>query len=323
MVDYFEKIIFPALKNELFKRKSKTCEHYLTDVKIVNLADELDEPQLALVGIHIRRLLLEIKHDYIVEQGFIPIGETKYSAPYSTFILLLKNHRLIQFKDQAGSPDVRSLGATVREFIRQYRNNAIREVRRFIFDGIEPSQEVKNMIDMNKETLQMPRRELRDFLKNQFYPEPEINVVPIPSPNIIEQKMKYIKSIQQVNFRVYPLNSELDFSGFYKSLRTATTELNAPSGQAVFNGPKDINSVGDYLKESKGMADFIVYARSETEKLKLSPDELIENIQLSIPEGAVLEEQAKYVYSKVKDREEIAMVSDENRQNYKKYLDRS
>lgn len=320
---------------EDFYRQTKSNEFFLSDVKLMDLADKSNgqEPEVVLVGKHIRRVQLEIKQDYQVDNGFIPIGERKYSAPYSTFILLLKNHRVIHFRDQPGSPDIRSLGSTIREFIRKYTRQAVKD----ILGNSEKSSELYTQFVNYSATLEEMKHigetdvlleetkhtgmvDFRKYLNDIVFPEPEVNIVPIPSSYKIEERMKDIIKIKSLNFRVYPLNAELDLFGFTSALRTATTELGAPSGSANFNGPKNIDTAGEYLKNSQGMADFVMDASTSTEKIKLRPDELTENIPVSVPAGATSNEEIRVIYDSVMERPEISNVSGENRNEYNVYL---
>lgn len=304
MIHYFNQILFPALTNYEFVRLYKDNEYYLTDISLVNLSENTNNPEIALIGRHVRRHKVNIKQDYSKEKGFIPIGEIRPSAPYSSFILLIRNHRLIHFKDQSESPEVRSLSSTVRVFIDQYRKKLIQS----------------KVEEINKEQVSISsKKELRKYL-NTIFPQPEIDIVPIPSEDIVEQKMKDVIKISTLKFRVYSLNSEIDPSDFYSDIRQIVDELGSPSAEATFSGPRNIDRVTDYLKESKGMADFTVKAHTGSELITLKPDQFVEVIQATISEETPFESQAKQAYLAIKHRSEIINTSQENIDNYKKFL---
>ena len=93
MLDYF-KTIWPAFNDKnlirtTYRKKNPELpiKYHISDTQII----ELKDGNLALVGKHIKRTILEISDDK--DQGFI--GEPEDSAPYSTFIILLHNHRVI------------------------------------------------------------------------------------------------------------------------------------------------------------------------------------------------------------------------------------
>lgn len=88
MLERLEDLIFPAITNKQYKRKvkaknGKLTEYFLTNVKIT----EIPNGDLVLIGEHVKRVIVEIKQDYSPEKGYIPIGESIPSAPFSTFIV--------------------------------------------------------------------------------------------------------------------------------------------------------------------------------------------------------------------------------------------
>jgi hypothetical protein len=306
MLHYFNHFIYRALNKE-YVRETKSASYYLDDVQVIEIPSKSGKPELCLIGKHVKRVKLEIKNDYEPGSGFVHIGQAPYSAPYSTFILLLRNHRIIHFKDQKGSPEVQSLTPTIKHFLKQFRKEQVVKERR------EPNTHIKEQFQNYDGTL-------HQFLTKVIYPQAEVNIVPIPEPSIVKEKMRKIKKIYSVKYRVYPLNAEIDMSEFLSAIRNATEVFDTPSGEVSFNGPKNIEEVTTSIEESRGLADFTLKGQTNTEKLTLKPEMLTENIEVPIDDNASLVEQSKEVYNFVKDKEEIANTSQDNQDLFDKYL---
>lgn len=315
MLKFFEKLIYPAVTNEEYVRKSRDSEYYLTEVELVNLSDSEEEPEYALIGKHVKRHLVTIKNDFKVGKGFIPVGETKHSAPFSVFILLLKNHRIIHFKDQRESPTLNALGTTIKVFTNFYRYELIQKI--VTENGSEYLKHRSKLVDKNG------RREINKYFKEEVYPEPDINIVPIPSDHLIEEQMKHIKKIQSLSFRVFPLNHEIDTNEFLSAVRQITENFETPSGQVNFNSPKNIPAVTKVLKESDGLADFTVKAVTDQGQITLKPEEFSESIPVRVEEEPqTFVGLVKQIFSRLIGRRELATVSDENEREYRHFVER-
>lgn len=312
LLDHLADLILPAITSKIYKRKvksksGKTTEYFLTNVKIIRLPND----ELALIGEHVKRVILEIKQDYSPEEGYIPIGENIPSAPFSTFIIFLKNHRVAHLPDQPGSPDIRSFSATFNDIIRQYRStlriNAINKLKsdKFIYNGIK----LRNISEFDD-----------IFIKE--CPISTINVVPIPSDNIIEEKFKLIKKVKSLKFKLYNLNSEIDDEPMFEAIKSVMNNVNSRTVNAEFPSPKDLDEVKRYATICKGKYDFTIDSRgNDKEKIIVRPDSLSEQIPLSIEDNVGLEKRSDSIYNVIKEKSEIRECASDNLQNYNKHKD--
>ena len=307
MLDFFTELFMPAIIDGKYTRKTKskskkTTEYFITNTKLI----ELEDGEIVLVGEHVKRVILEIKQDFSKESGFIYKGQNIPSAPYSTFILLLKNHRVAYFPDQQGSPDIRSFATTMRELIGQHRSSLHLSYRcnlennDFIFDGIKVNSfsEFKEMFD-------------------EKYPVPTINIVPIPDAKLVDKRFEDIRKVSELTFRLYNLNSEIDDEPMFTDIKRAMNRLGSKNVATKFSGPKEIDVVKQYTTICNGKYDFSVKAVTNSkEKVTIRPDSLAEQIPIKLNDEETIENNSKVVYNEIKDREEVKACSLENLNTY-------
>ena len=117
MLEYFEKIIFPAFTAKYKRGKEGEPRFYFTDVKIKEI-----DGRYALVGNYIKDTKYEV-YTTIDKGKLVPNPSEIPTAPYSRFIILLENHRMVLVRNESQSPDIRSFQLTIKDFIKRYRRN--------------------------------------------------------------------------------------------------------------------------------------------------------------------------------------------------------
>ena len=108
MLDYFDTYIFPALTSDI-TRKETNIEYLLKEVEIST--DKRND--YVIVGKIVKKTELEIKSDIDYLGKLVEKDEEHSSAPYSTFVIYLKNHRVALVPNQKGSPGLASFRATI------------------------------------------------------------------------------------------------------------------------------------------------------------------------------------------------------------------
>lgn len=103
LLKYFDSIVVPAFQSGI-KKDNKDAELFFMNVEVV----EDSEGEYVLVGYVVKKTVLEVKSD-VDEKGNLIEKDEKYpSAPYSTFAIYLKNHRMVYVLNQKGSPNIKS-----------------------------------------------------------------------------------------------------------------------------------------------------------------------------------------------------------------------
>lgn len=317
MLKYFQSLLFPAITSGSFARKGKNGSFYLTDVELVDISNDKNVRELALIGKHIRKVVLDIRNDFEVGKGLIHVGERRPSAPFSTFILLLRNHRLIHYRDQAGSPDVRSLAVTFEVAMKSFRKKYIKTVvEQYEETGEYPLTETLG--EISKKAFPT-KAKLNKYLYDKL-PLPVINIIPIPDKDVVESTFSKITKITELNFRFFSLNSELQVNGLLQQLNDFSDEISPSSGNLIYKNPTKLNRVEKAVEESRGLTDIKISAFMGKDKVTLSTDSFTENIPLKVPVNEDLVYQAKDIYSNLNSRRQLRTTSDENKLNYAEFL---
>ena len=180
-----------------------------------------------------------------------------YSAPYSTFVLLLRNHRLIYIHDQSGvisSPGVESFAKTVYDYYMNFRRNKMTQFM----------NEKENKSRLTK------RNKRYDELNKEFsadFPPVEVNISGITTAEGLSAILRKLEKIQSVRFRVFPLNAELDEEPVFAALRA--TKANNKIENAEINlsgfGARAVENVTHLIHASNGQANYLIKGRERDE----------------------------------------------------------
>lgn len=112
MLEYFENIVFPAFTGDYIRGKRDDLPRYFFEnVQVKEIDDEY-----VMVGNYVKET--EYKVITTVHEGELVNSPADIpTAPYSRFLIFLKNHRMVLVRNETGSPDIRSFQKTVREIL--------------------------------------------------------------------------------------------------------------------------------------------------------------------------------------------------------------
>ncbi|CAM4399140.1 hypothetical protein BAMA_18445 [Bacillus manliponensis] len=197
MLDYFQEIVMPAFQLPK-KRESEGNKYFFEKVRLI-----MTQGSIMLGGLLVKSTKLEVKSLYIEGEGLKSTDESYPSAPYSYFLINLQNHRMVIVKNQKGSPSLGNFSATASFLLKDY----IREFNK----GVEE--------------------------KEEKLPMANLNVVAIPSEDVIRKELKKVKKIKEVVLRFYPLNGDIDGKKIFSYWRDELKELGSKSGFTQINTP--------------------------------------------------------------------------------------
>jgi hypothetical protein len=277
MLNYLREIIYPAFKSKL-KRKVYEDVYFFEDVSI----KEVSQERYALVGIFVKKTKLEVKTEYDYSKGVTFTNKFYDAAPISIFTIFLDNHRMIYTTNQKGSPDIRSFNATVKDIVNQY-------IRRYNNDKDE----------------------------NEKLPYPAINIVNLPSEKDVKEKLRDVKKIKKLTFKLFNPNGDFNISDTYDGLLEQLEEAGSKQGSFVINSPTKFNNVADMITDTRGLAE----AKLEVEyttggKGTIDHETMGEKIAIELPSETSIETVSNIVTDTLKVRAELQMVSDENKEIY-------
>ena len=283
MIEYFNEIVYPALKQEKIISNNNDLNYLLMDVKLIELKDE----NLALCGIIVKDTILEIKSK-LIEGELENTDESYETSPYSIFCIYLKNHRMILVRNQKGSPDLKSFSSVIKKLINSYihENNGLRKKK-----------------------------------KEKLLPKADINVVGIPIKGSLKSQINKIEKISKLKMNFYRLNSDTDMSEINNFFRkNFLNDLESETGNIEANSPKNRDKIVELVESSEGMAKTTVTGfLSGNRPIKISNNKLSEITNISIDSGKSITEQIKHVGKIGMTIENVMLTGDENKKSYEKY----
>ncbi|RGY66703.1 hypothetical protein DXA30_02820 [Fusobacterium ulcerans] len=222
MLKEFKRIIFPAFKTGK-KEYSKSIikKFFFNDIKIfdTNLG-------YCLYGKIIKDIDLLIKSKLDKDGNLIEADDKVPSAPYSEFILILKNHRMLFTPSQQGSP-------TLRDF-----KNLI-------------SHSIKNTIRMN------------DIRENKRILKFKLNIFVIPEEITLKNKLDKFEKIEFFKFEIQPQNSRLFDNEYIRKLEVERKGLGADKIEQKIVKPSHLNRIKEIVLKFKDMAYYTLKGKEK------------------------------------------------------------
>lgn len=291
MLNYFDSIIYPALQKDKDLKTKRKKYYIIKDLEIIDY-----EGQYALKGLFIKKTELEIFSD-MVDDKLIEKDIRMSAAPYSLFILMLTNHRLILVKNQNGSPSISNFETHIKKIISKY---------------IEVE---------NRERTKLKEKENKDI---PLLPNMNLNIVSFPSKESLEKQLANLKKIKKVALKVYPLNGEVLVNDVFMDLRKELDILKSSSGNFDINSPKDIKEVTNLVEGTKGTVKATITGINKNDKDTTIVDEFYkEEHEVLLPEHQSDEENVKEVIQDaLSKKSEMREISDENKSIYLRSLEK-
>ena len=276
MLEYFDTLIYPAFTSD-FSRKEKDVEYLFKGVKLVHDKNE----NFVLVGKLVKKTVLDVCSDIDPEGELIEKDEHYSSAPYSTFAIFLKNHRMVLVPNQKGSPTLASFRSTVCRVFSEYR------------------KQINENVDDEKKI-----------------PEPIVKVVGIPSVKSMREALSTVERVHELKLRFYPLNGDIDFAGLFGNMTTELRKtVGSKNGETILKSPKNVEGIAKVLEEAAGTVEpVLTVTTKEKAKVKLKENEITERYKIKLSEDNSFEEESKEV---VKETEGLNLIeySNENHEN--------
>lgn len=116
LIERVDDIIIPALTSGIVKKSGEKTRFIFEDV----LLREIEEDEWVIQGLFIKDTVLDVMSEYSPNTGLEKTEKHINSAPYSLFIIYLKNHRMVLVKNQSSSPDIRNFASAFKEIIGAY-----------------------------------------------------------------------------------------------------------------------------------------------------------------------------------------------------------
>lgn len=282
MLTHFEDIILPAFISDY--KRGKEDEYPIFSFSDVQIK-EAENGEYVLVGNY-------IKDTKYTVHTTLHNGELKSSpaqvptAPYSRFIIFLKNHRMILVRNEPLSPDIRSFQATVRTVLNKYISTKNKEA------------EEKN---------------------SKRLPYAIVNIVDIPLKDDIETILKEVATIKWVKLRFFPLNNDINPLPVAQAITDEMKRVGSKTGNATFNSPESKSGVQKMIEDTAGLAVTTMEVIDiEGDKRKIKEGSFTSNKPIAFARD-IQNEDDKYIISEAKKNELIKRTSDANEALYNRF----
>lgn len=280
MLTHFGDIIYPAFTCGYVRGKEdETAKYSFDDVRLKKI-----DREYVLVGNFVKDT--EYKVITTVQEGELKSSPARVpTAPYSRFLIFLRNHRMILVRNENASPDVRSFQKTVSEILRKY---------------------------IRTENMNRP--------KDNRLPGVVVHIVDIPREDSIEQALRDVKKVNWLKFRFFPLNNDLDTSSLLAAIRERMVVAGSKTGNVQFNSPGNKNGIQEIIVSTNGLVEAsleVVDDDGEVRRLKEGTFSSSTKIEYS---GNVDENGDMYLAMQAKKNQAMSTVSEENKSLYDQKL---
>lgn len=234
MLTYFKDIIYPAFRKGYIRGTKNGTKFYFSDVKIKFLQGEY-----VLVGNIIKDTYYEVKTQ-IENEELVDSPALVPTAPYSRFMLFLKNHRMVLLKNENNSPELRNFRSTIKMFI------------------------YKQVHEYNK-----------DKNKQEKIPFPDVNIEGKALKGALDVELAKFKKINKLIVRVFPLNNDFDTDTMVDAIRHTVIGMEGNSANITVNGPKSHEGVKEFFDHSDGKISVTALGIADDDSvLRLDNDKL-------------------------------------------------
>ena len=228
LLEYFDQIVFPAFTSDYIRENDNSGTSFV----LQNVALKEIKNDIVLVGNYIKitgySAMTQFKHNELVS-----VNQYLESAPFSRFIIFLRNHRMILVKNENASPDIRSFQAMVRGCLSSYRSEQLKKKK-------SKSRIIK--IDI---------------------PIANVNIVDMPLPQNIDDILKDVGKMEFLKLRFFPLNNDLDGEELFKAFRGMMCDADSRTGNITINTPKSKQGVSNIIKSTSGLVEPILKVRDK------------------------------------------------------------
>jgi len=278
MLEYFENIVFPAFTGDYIRgKRDELPRYFFENVQVKEIDDEY-----VMVGNYVKET--EYKVITTVQEGELVNSPADIpTAPYSRFLIFLKNHRMVLVRNETGSPDIRSFQKTVREILSTH----IREENR--------------------------KRE-----KENKLPIAIVHIVDIPLKDNIAEVLKNVNKVNWFKLRFFPLNNDLDPLPLAKYVRDDMRTVGSKTTNIVFNTPASKNGITKVIEETGGLAEAsLLVTDAEGEKRRITEEAFTSTTKIEY-NGNISPSGDAYIASQAKKDGVISNTSPDNARIYER-----
>ncbi|MBP3546318.1 MAG: hypothetical protein J6K16_04200 [Alphaproteobacteria bacterium] len=280
MLCHFEDMIFPAFTSGFHRGKEGEYPlFYFDEIQIKEINGEY-----VLCGNYIKDMQYKI-NTTIQDGKLVSTPANVPSAPYSRFIIFLKNHRMILVRNESQSPDIRSFQTTVKRMLSSFvsKENASRD-------------------------------------KNNKLPIPHVNIIDLPMRQNIEKTLQTVHKIKSLKFRFFPLNNDIPSNFMANAVKQEMQKVQSKHAGIHFTSPGSKKAVSDLIEESAGLAEATLEVSDRNgNKTKIKGNSFSASKKISFGRD-IYSSDDEYIVDQAKQDDIITHTSDDNKKLYQQFL---
>ncbi len=235
LLDKFTEIVMPSfVEGRYFRSYAGKSEYFFLDTQVIQLNDSKNKPEYALKGKLVKNTKLQRYQIY--ENGELVSDKKELdSAPSSSFLLLLSNHRLIFTKEVPNAPSIKNFETISSCFLKKRYLEYINE---------KYNNKIANGIKVTKKELEIDT------------PEPFLRITPLTDNESLNEFILRFEKINNVSVTLLPTNNEeFDLDDFWNNVDTLGEDINSNTVKLEFrNNEGSLKADKVYEKLSSAVA---------------------------------------------------------------------
>lgn len=214
LIDYFTDIVMPSFFEMKYKRKLKNGEFFFLDTELIKLEKIEREPILAIRGRIVKNTKLIREQIFSKDSLVSDISELE-TAPSSSFLLILNNHRLIFSKEVSGGPTLSNFKSMSQKALNLRYEEYINEI----------------YSEKNKKIT-------KKVIKEEN-PPPLLRVTTLSDKDNLENFIARFSQIDRLNIKLLKTNNEeINNDDFWKSFGEASKNIKSEFAKVEFANSK-------------------------------------------------------------------------------------
>ncbi|WP_277373961.1 hypothetical protein [Pseudomonas sp. AA-38] len=224
LLDLLEEIVAPSFHEMKHIRTIKNRgQYFFIDTKVVRLGEEKEGPILGIAGRIVKNT--KLKRDQIFRNGIVEDKSELETAPSSTFLLILNNHRLIFCREVPGAPTLQNFQSTSHFCLRQ-------EHKAYIERQFNENEAAR---DENPELKKISKRALLEKT-----PYPTLRITPLSDSQGLRDFVNRFSQIDKLSIKLLPTNKEeIDNDEFWADFGRRRESMNSNAARVEFSNPQE------------------------------------------------------------------------------------
>lgn len=226
LLDLFDEVVMPSFHEMKYVRHLKDKgDYFFLDTKLIKLTGDAEDPIVGVSGRIVKNTKLRREQIFRTDGGLIEDKSELETAPSSTFLLILNNHRLILCKEVPGAPSIQNFQSTSQYCLRERHKEYVNEV----FEQAKKDKEADPSLD----------RVTKKELVNSS-PYPILRITPLSDKESLRDFVSRFRHIEKVSIKLLPTNrEEIDNDDFWSEFGRRKEEMNSKSARVEFSNPKE------------------------------------------------------------------------------------